>query len=70
MHYSVDGGEKKPLTSGIETNMELSDGTHTITVIADDYFRLVSDTTFTRTMTTPVNAAPVITFIAPENGKT
>ena len=68
VYYSVDGGEKKLLTSGVETNMGLPDGTHTIIVSADDYFRLVSDTTFQRTITTPVNAPPVINITLPTNG--
>lgn len=48
--YSVDGGIEKTLTSDAETDMGLTPGNHTIVVTARDYFRLVSDTTFTRTI--------------------
>jgi hypothetical protein len=51
--YSVDGGAKKPLTSGTGILMGLTPGTHNIKVTASDYFRLVTDTTFQRTITEP-----------------
>ena len=66
--YSADGGSEKPLTSDVETDLGLLPGTHTIKVTARDYFRLITDTIFTRVIPTTVNYAPKVKFITPQPG--
>ena len=67
--YSADGGAEKSLTSDVETDMGLAPGNHTVVVTARDYFRLISDTTFTRTIPLPTNNAPTVTIITPKSGE-
>jgi hypothetical protein len=67
--YSVDGGAKKPLTSGVGIKMGLTPGNHTILAEALDYFRLDADSSFQRTITGTINNAPTISIKSPSEGQ-
>jgi hypothetical protein len=65
----IDDGTPIPITTNEKRKLNLTAGTHNITVQADDYFNLKSQITFQRTITAPVNNPPIIKFITPTNGQ-
>ncbi|GEM_PF-3466800 len=64
----IDNGTPIPIMTDEKRYLWLSMGTHTIKIIAEDYFNLKSEVTFQRTVTGPVNFPPKITFITPTEG--
>jgi len=63
--YSVNGNSKITIGQSGKINLLLPQGDYTMTMGAEDYFTLKSDTTFQRTI---VNDSPVIKILSPVEG--